>query len=462
MDDGQHLERYLAGDRAAIEPLIRRHMNLVYSTARRLVPEADADDVTQAVFLLLIRKAQHISPRQSLVGWLYQATRLVAANVRKQAGRRRRHQEASMQNAPRQTPTTEHAAWLELLDLALARLNDPERTAVLLHHLQGQSYDEAGAILGATAEAVRKRADRGLEKLRQLFAGRGYAVPTSAATTTLATVTTPAPAQQMLAALALAQGATASAHVAALAAQVRLPLALTTKAALAAGYLSRKGRLCSDTTGCHLTSKLPQQLLARDRRIGFLHARRDPGQSGTGYRRSAKWHRYPALQHACLSIHLNVHLTMLMRHPHSYHPWEFVRPMHVRVEAGGEDHAFFIEPLHDFLGNLVRCGTREAHVDDLTSLFLSPQECFRQASPAPHQVPDHFRDVDFTCRSHAHRRGIRGSDHLSDLCGMGWDGFGMMNEAFHRCRKDVRFGRPERIEHGDFDPVPGARILPPR
>jgi RNA polymerase sigma factor (sigma-70 family) len=222
MDDWQLLERHLAGDAAAMETLVRRHIDLVYATARRAFagrPAAaeHAQDVAQAVFLLLTQKAPRILRRGSLVGWLYRATLWCAANVRRQEARRHRHEEAAMSTpAPPAAPADAHD-WRDLLDAGLARLKEPERTAVLLRHLEQRSFDEAAAALGTSAEAVRKRADRGVDKLRAFFAARGFAMPAASIATGLATHAAAAPATTLQTALSVAHGNPPAAQIAALA-----------------------------------------------------------------------------------------------------------------------------------------------------------------------------------------------------------------------------------------------------
>lgn len=215
--DRELLRRHLAGDAEAVDRLIRRHIDMVYATARRQVGDARAEDVTQAVFLLMIRKAGSLASRENAAGWLYRAAGYCAANVRKTEARRQQHErEAAMRDvAPPVAP--DRGELLELLDKALGQLSEADREAVLLRHLEGKSFTQAGQQLGISEEAARKRADRGVERLRMFFGRRGY-------TTTAATVAgamaaqaaTSAPAAVVSTTLALAHGAAVPAAMAAL------------------------------------------------------------------------------------------------------------------------------------------------------------------------------------------------------------------------------------------------------
>src|SRR5579884_283612 len=72
-DDGQLLERYLARrEEAAFEALVRRHGPMVLGVCRRVLRHShDAEDAFQATFLVLVRKAASIRPRQQVGNWLY-------------------------------------------------------------------------------------------------------------------------------------------------------------------------------------------------------------------------------------------------------------------------------------------------------------------------------------------------------------------------------------------------------
>src|SRR6516225_6120240 len=73
LTDGQLLDRFLAQrDEAAFEALVRRHGPMVLGVCRRVLQaEHDAEDAFQATFLVLVRKAESIVPRDSVGNWLY-------------------------------------------------------------------------------------------------------------------------------------------------------------------------------------------------------------------------------------------------------------------------------------------------------------------------------------------------------------------------------------------------------
>ena len=182
VNDWQLLRRFTEHDsQEAFAALTARYLNLVYSVCRRELDDAEAaEDVTQAVFLILARKAPTLRRGVVLSGWLFQTARFAARNARLQAQRRAAYEQKAAETMQQQSEEREDAAWSEiepLLNRSLAALRDGERECVLLRFFQGLSFAEAGAALGLSEEAARKRVGRALEKMRKFFGKEGVLVP---------------------------------------------------------------------------------------------------------------------------------------------------------------------------------------------------------------------------------------------------------------------------------------------
>jgi RNA polymerase sigma factor (sigma-70 family) len=164
---------------AAFAELVRRHVDLVYSAAVRMVCDSHlAQDVTQRVFVALARQAGQLSDRAVLSGWLHRTARNIAAEtVRAEVRRRTREQEAAAMNdllAAEPDALWEHVA--PHLDTALDELPEPDRDAVLLRYFERQSAREMAQTLGVSEDAAQRRVSRAVERLRALFAKRGLSV----------------------------------------------------------------------------------------------------------------------------------------------------------------------------------------------------------------------------------------------------------------------------------------------
>ena len=215
--DARLLEQFARnGSEEAFAALVQRHIALVHSVALRHTANAQhAQDITQAVFVILARKAGSLGRRTVLPGWLYHTARLTAANLqRAETSRVRREQEAFMQSQLEES--VNDALWRELspqLDEAMAGLGASERDALVLRYFQNTSMAEVGKFLGLAETTAQKRVSRALEKLRKYFTKRGV----SSTTAILAGVISvnsvqavPATLAKSVTAVALAKGATAS------------------------------------------------------------------------------------------------------------------------------------------------------------------------------------------------------------------------------------------------------------
>ena len=173
----QYVEQH---DETAFAEVVRRNVDLVYSVAlRQLAGDTHlAQDVTQAVFLDLVRKVRPLSRRTTLAGWLHTSARLAAWKaVRGEQRRRTREQESLAMN---ETPTTAEMNWEQLkplLDECVGHLGEMDRDAIVLRYFEGKSHREVGTALGLSENSANKRIERALEKLRGYFARRGVTVP---------------------------------------------------------------------------------------------------------------------------------------------------------------------------------------------------------------------------------------------------------------------------------------------
>jgi RNA polymerase sigma factor (sigma-70 family) len=166
----------------AFATLVSRHIDLVYSAALRQAGNHHlAQEITQAVFVVLARKARSLSPKTVLPGWLFQTARLTGANyLRSEIRRVRREQEAYMQSNPSENAGDVWQQVAPMLNDVVSNLREKDRNAIVLRFLKGKDYKEVATAMGGTEAAAQMRVSRALERLRKLFAKRGVVLSAAA------------------------------------------------------------------------------------------------------------------------------------------------------------------------------------------------------------------------------------------------------------------------------------------
>jgi RNA polymerase sigma factor (sigma-70 family) len=217
VNDIELLRNYhLQGSEAAFATLVERHVNLVYSAALRQVRiAAHAEEITQAVFIILARKAASLRPETVLEAWLYETTRLASLSfLRGERRRQFREQEAYMQSTlPESNDLSAGAQLAPLLDEAMARLGKKDREAVVLRFFKEKNLVEVAAALKITETAAQSRVHRAVEKLRKFFTKRGIDSTTAVIAEQISANSVqaaPVALAKSVTAVAIAKGATAS------------------------------------------------------------------------------------------------------------------------------------------------------------------------------------------------------------------------------------------------------------
>jgi RNA polymerase sigma factor (sigma-70 family) len=175
LDDARLLERYVIHhDQDAFAELVARHGPLVFGLCRRVLRDAhDAEDVFQATFLVLARKAAAIRKPQSLSCWLHGVAYRLAVKAKVEADKRHEHERRASPVRQSQDPDLSWSDVRGLIDEELQRLPQTLRLPLVLCYLQGETQDEAARRLGWPRGTLKRRLERGRHRLRIRLIQRG-------------------------------------------------------------------------------------------------------------------------------------------------------------------------------------------------------------------------------------------------------------------------------------------------
>ncbi len=173
LSDAQLLERFLAErEEAAFAALVRRHGPMVLGVCRRVLRDLhDADDAFQATFLVLIKKADSILPRERVGPWLYGVAYRTSLKAKAMKDRRRAQQQP-LHDVPGAADAP-NAEWLALLDREINRLPEKYRLPIVLCDLEGKTRKQAARQLGCPEGTVATRLQHGRALVQKRLARRG-------------------------------------------------------------------------------------------------------------------------------------------------------------------------------------------------------------------------------------------------------------------------------------------------
>jgi RNA polymerase sigma-70 factor (ECF subfamily) len=160
-----------AGDAAAFEQILIRHERRVFLTALRMLGcVEDAQDAAQEVFLKLHKHLRRFDHARAFSPWLYRMTVNVCRNI---AVRRRRDEGVALDSIELQAATASPDLDEErrIVRLALRRLPEKERAALVLRDIEGLPTAEVARALGSSEATVRSQVSSARLKIKRFVDG---------------------------------------------------------------------------------------------------------------------------------------------------------------------------------------------------------------------------------------------------------------------------------------------------
>ncbi|HEX4055771.1 MAG TPA: sigma-70 family RNA polymerase sigma factor [Tepidisphaeraceae bacterium] len=193
--DGQLVRLYSESKSGSVfAELVARHAHWIYSCALREAHNLHmAEDIVQAVFLVLAQKAPTLAEDIPLNVWLFRVTHYAAVQALRAEGRRKRHERTAASMNPETSGRDAESIWQQVrprLDELVRHLREKDRQALLLRFYQQKSMAEVGAALNVSEDAAKKRVAKAVERLRSSLRGTGIPLPAAALTASLIASTT--------------------------------------------------------------------------------------------------------------------------------------------------------------------------------------------------------------------------------------------------------------------------------
>ncbi len=153
-------------DAAAFEEIVARFMRPALAVAGRILSDgAAAEDAVQEALLRVVRNRSAYDAGRPFAPWFYAIVRHAAVDL----GRRRARQREAVEDLAARTPrraAVDPAVPPTPADDLLRPLPAAERNVLVLRIIEGMPYRDVAAALGLSEEAAKKRAQRGLRRLR--------------------------------------------------------------------------------------------------------------------------------------------------------------------------------------------------------------------------------------------------------------------------------------------------------
>jgi RNA polymerase sigma-70 factor, ECF subfamily len=186
-DDQKLILEFLDGDKKGFEILINRYLKSVYNFVFRMVgDQSQTEDIIQDSFIKLWKNIKKIDPKQNFKTWLFTIARNTTIDYfrkRKNIAFSQLDSKIDQENGESEKSFTENIADLEPLpnelfmqkelgqelERALAKIRIDFREVILLHYMDGLTFEEISAIVQKPLNTVKSHHHRALTSLRKFI-----------------------------------------------------------------------------------------------------------------------------------------------------------------------------------------------------------------------------------------------------------------------------------------------------
>ena len=188
VDDAVLVRQCRRGDSAAMERLVLKYQNRIYNIVLRICANPDdAAELTQETFVKIIENLNTFEGRSSFYTWAFRIAVNLTLNycqrnaklvLRSLDAEEEQHDRQARQvlkeflsdeSSPDPAATAQNKELYEVALKALTKLDDAQRTVIVLRDIEGMSYTRIAEVLGVELGTVRSRLSRARSKLRQIL-----------------------------------------------------------------------------------------------------------------------------------------------------------------------------------------------------------------------------------------------------------------------------------------------------
>jgi RNA polymerase sigma-70 factor (ECF subfamily) len=174
LDESDLIRRFRQGDLSAFEAFVRMHQDRIYNLCRYMLQDPrNAQDAAQDAFLKAYRGLKDFRPDSSLYTWIYRIAVTTCLDYKRKSYREALRNEPLAEDLPSKEPFPDQLyvsrESTKAIHLALQKLPEKLRAAIVLREIEELSYDETAQILRTSIGTVKSRISRGREQLRHLL-----------------------------------------------------------------------------------------------------------------------------------------------------------------------------------------------------------------------------------------------------------------------------------------------------
>jgi RNA polymerase sigma-70 factor (ECF subfamily) len=174
IDDTALIRLFRENELSAFEELVRKYQDKVYNLCRYMLRDSrDAQDATQDVFLKAYKALKDFRPKASLYTWIYRIAVTTCLDYIRKSRRASLRNEPLVEDLPSDKPFPdqiyESRERTEAIQLALQKLPEKLRAAIVLREIEELSYEEIAKVLHTSPGTVKSRISRAREQLRHIL-----------------------------------------------------------------------------------------------------------------------------------------------------------------------------------------------------------------------------------------------------------------------------------------------------